>query len=456
MKKALEQYLAQSTEAAPLAVFRVFFGLMMFASIVRFWAMGWIEKLYLEPDFHFSYYGFEWVQPLGIYTYGLFALCGIAALLVALGLWYRYAILLFFLSFTYIELMDKTTYLNHYYFISVLSFVLLFLPAQAYFSVDAWRKPQVAFQKIPRWCIDVLKLLLALVYFYAGLAKLNSDWLLEAQPLATWLPGRYNLPLLGPWLEQTWVHYAFSWGGALYDLAIPFLLLYRPTRKWAFALVVIFHVLTRVLFPIGMFPYIMIVSALVFFSAGFHHRLLSALAGWLHLPKVVFDNGRVLAWAALPRKRLTAGVLAAVLALQLLWPWRYLGYPGELFWHEQGFRFSWRVMLMEKAGYVNFTVVDLQKGERFTVDNRAFLSAFQEKQMSFQPDFILEFAHFLEEHYQQTQQRGDLAVYAQSYVALNGRGSQPFIDPSVDLTQHRRGWHTKNWILPFNDTIYGL
>ena len=79
-------------------------------------------------------------------------------------------------------------------------------------------------------------------------------------------------------MQQEWMHYAFSWSGALYDLAIPFLLLWRRTRFLAFILVVVFHVLTRVLFPIGMFPYIMIVSALIFFDSGVHHKILAVIS----------------------------------------------------------------------------------------------------------------------------------------------------------------------------------
>lgn len=274
MNSKISKYLNSYTEAAPLAVFRLLFGIMMFVSILRFWLNGWIEKLYLLPKFHFSYYGFAWVKPLGNFTYVIFAICGLAALLVAAGFKYRLAIITFFLSFTYIELMDKTTYLNHYYFISVLSFLMIFLPAGNYFSVDAWRNARSRFQKIPRWCVDAIKLMLGIVYFYAGLAKLNSDWLFRAMPLKIWLPSKYDLPFLGDLMQQEWVHYAFSWSGMLYDLFIPFLLLWKRTRILAFAMVVIFHVLTRVLFPIGMFPYIMIVSALIFFSPQFHHRLL--------------------------------------------------------------------------------------------------------------------------------------------------------------------------------------
>ena len=255
-----KKYISKQTNAAPLAVFRVLFGVMMLVSMVRFWYNGWIEKLYLEPSFHFSYYGFEWIKPIGNFTYLLFILCGVAALCIAIGYKYRISIVLFFIAFTYIELMDKTTYLNHYYFVSVVSFILIFLPANARFSVDNIISGK-EYQKIPRWTIDSVKLILGIVYVYAGLSKLNSEWLFRAMPLKIWLPSKYELPLIGnTFMQQEWFHYAMSWSGAIYDLIIPFALLFGRTRKVAFFFVVFFHVFTRILFPIGMFPYIMIVG----------------------------------------------------------------------------------------------------------------------------------------------------------------------------------------------------
>ena len=453
---SLKAYFNSYTEAAPLAVFRILFGLMMLWSIIRFWSYGWIDKLYIQPQFHFSYFGFEWVKPLGIYTYIIFAICGLSAILVAIGYRYRLAIVLFFLSFTYIELMDKTTYLNHYYFISILSFLLLFLPANAYFSLDAKRNPKTAFQSIPKWNIDAIKLLLGIVYFYAGLAKLNSDWLGRAMPLKIWLPSKFDIPLIGNFMGAEWVHYAFSWGGTLYDLSIPFLVLWSRTRTFAFVLVVIFHVLTRVLFPIGMFPYIMIVSALIFFDSGFHKKVLGFLAKILKLDISIFDNGKQKNEKLNVGNQFSQGIIVAFFAMQLLLPWRYTLYPGELFWTEQGYRFSWRVMLMEKAGYAQFKIVDSHTGKWFYVDNTKFLTRFQEKQMAFQPDFILEYAHFLDQYYKKTAQIENPEVYVECHVALNGRRSRPYIDSTIDLSKEKENFKTKSWILPFHDTITGI
>lgn len=432
-------------EAAPLAAFRILFGLMMVVSMIRFWYNGWIEKLYITPSFHFSYYGFDWVKPFGEWTYLLFILCGLAALGVAAGYKYRLSIILFFLSFTYIELMDKTTYLNHYYFISVLSFLMIFLPAGRYFSIDAL-DPIHRRQYIPAWTINAVKLMVGIVYFYAGLAKLHWDWLVNAMPLKIWLPGRYDTPLIGPLLEQKWMAYFFSWSGVIYDLLIPFALLYRKTRPVAFVFVVVFHIMTRILFPIGMFPYIMIVSAMIFFDAGFHKRLLNFLGRPLSWNTASFDNE--IAYDSSPKWRIT--IITALFLIQLLLPFRHLLYPGNLFWTEQGYRFSWRVMLMEKAGIATFKVKNGKTGEQFYVRSNDFLSSFQEKQMATQPDMILEYAHYLRNHFA-SQGHENIEIYVDSYVALNGEGSRPYIDPSVDLCTVKPSLLHKTWILPFED-----
>ena len=455
MAKNLNTYLNKTTDVSPLVIFRIGFGIMMCYGMIRFWLKGWIETIYIQPDFHFSYYGFEWIKPLGSYTYILFIICGLAAIFIALGFKYRIAIIIFFLSFTYIELMDKTTYLNHYYFISMMSFLMIFLPLNASFSIDAYFKKK-SYRLVPNWTIDAIKVMLTIVYLYAGLAKINSDWLLKAMPLKIWLPSKYDLPLLGENLmQQDWFHYAMSWSGMLYDLLIPFLLLYKRTRIFAFILVVFFHVFTRVLFPIGMFPYVMIISTLIFFDSNFHKKIISVLRMTIHRLLKLKNEIVINEVYPLVNRKISLTIVFLFLSVQLLFPFRYLTYPGELFWTEEGYRFSWRVMLIEKTGYTNFKIVDSETNNYFYVDNQDFLTPLQEKQMSFQPDFILEYAHYLGDHFKK-QGHKNIQVFAESYVALNGRLSQPFIDKSIDLYKEKESWKHKNWILPLNDEIKGL
>ena len=212
-------------------------------------------------------------------------------------------------------------------------------------------------------------------------------------PLKIWLQSKYDLPLIGNnLLQMKWVHYAMSWGGMLYDLSIPFLLMIKRTRVIAFLLVIFFHVFTLVLFPIGMFPHIMIFSSMIFFSWKFHKKIIDIICSLIKLnnkPDLIsiefYDSNY---------KKIKLIIVSIFFLLQLF-PFRYQLYPGELFWHEQGYRFSWQVMLIEKIGYTNFKIFDPETSSSFMVDSSEYLTPVQEKQMSFQPDFILEFSHFL-------------------------------------------------------------
>jgi len=449
----IQKYLTRTSKTAPLAVFRVLWGLMLCASIIRFWHYGWIESLYLRPIYFFSYTGFEFVKPIGAYTYYVFVICGVSALLVSIGLFYRMAVTILFLSFTYIELMDKTTYLNHYYFVSLITFLMILLPANARFSVDAhiWKNKKL--NEIPSYCIDAIKLMLGIVYFYAGLAKLNSDWLLRAQPLKIWLSTKSDLPIIGSIVHLEWFHYFMSWSGALYDLTIPFLLLWKKTRGLAFVAVVVFHLATKVLFPIGMFPYIMIVATLIFFSGEFHEKLIAKIQYLFKYSSEAIPSIKTVVSDF--RQKIVVGILAVFFVFQLLFPFRHLAYPGELFWTEEGFRFSWRVMLMEKIGIATFSIVDPATDKKFIVRNGDFLTSFQQKHMATQPDFILQYAHILRDFYKKDGIE-DPEVYVKSYVSLNGRLNRPYIDPDVNLAKVSTSFKHKNWILPFDEKIKGL
>ena len=449
-----------STNLAPLAVFRIIFGLLMLFATLRFWLKGWIYDLYIAPEFHFKYFGFDWVHALpGNWMYAVFALMALAALGIALGFYYRLSAILFFLSFTYVELLDVANYLNHYYFVSLIAFLLIFLPAHRMSSLDV-RLGRTTFQdKGNHWFVNIIRLQLALVYFYAGVAKLNPDWLLQALPLKMWLPAKADMPLLGFLLDYEWVAYAFSWFGALYDLTIPFFLWNRKTRPYAFAAVVIFHILTWLLFPIGVFPWVMIFSTLIFFSDDFHKKILS----WLNPIFTYPSRGK--RHAATPPSRareitppLGAGgpsgarglALALFIAWQLIWPWRFLAYSGNVFWHEQGYRLGWRVMLMEKAGYVTYHITDPETGRTGDIYPGDYLTPNQEKQLATQPDLIVQFAHHLEKIYQEKGMK-DPVITAEAYVTLNGRGSRLFIDPETDLTKVSDSFAPKTWILPYAD-----
>ena len=424
----------------PLAVFRMLFGGIMFISMLRFWLNGWIEEIYLRPSFHFTYFGFDWIQvPEASVLYCIFALVALAFLCIATGLFYRLAAVIAFLGFTYIELLEKASYLNHYYFVSLVCFILIIVPAHHYASLDVRLKRTRSRLKVPAWNLYLLQFQLGLVYFFAGFAKLNPAWLFEAQPLKIWLGSFIDMPVFGWVFALPATAYVFSWFGAIYDLSIPFLLLSKRFRPVAYFFVIVFHGITALLFPIGMFPYIMILSTLVFFSNDWHKKLLQRFFTVQNEPTAVLTKQRP--------QLVKLSLIGVFVLFQLLFPLRFLLYPGNVFWTEEGYRFSWRVMLMEKAGYAIFHVNDTDRNLSWEAKNYEFLTPNQEKMMATQPDMILQYAHHLERHYK-NQGIQDPVITVESYVSLNGANSSLFIDPEIDLTELEDGLKHKTWILP--------
>ncbi len=455
-ESALFRWLAAPADIASLAAFRVLFGLVMAAGMIRFLAKGWVTEIYLRPRFHFPYPGFEWIRPWpDEWMHVHFVLLALLALMIAVGYYYRAATVLFCLGFTYVELLDQTSYLNHYYLVSLFSGLLIFLPAHRAWSVDAWRKPSLQCDAAPACALNLLRFQIGVVYVFAGLAKLNSDWLLRAQPLRIWLAARSDLPLIGSWLQQEWVAYAASWFGATYDLTIVFFLLRHRTRPAAFLAVVVFHVATWLLFNIGMFPWIMIASSTLFFAPDWPRRFLATcatIAGrltprgrWSHRLDALARPAACPKVVALRRPRLAAALLVAYAVIQVLLPLRpYLYNSEHPAWTYRGFNWAWQVMIAEKTGYVEFHARDPYTGWSARIRASRYISPRQETLMAQDPFLIREFASHIA---QDLRARGHahVEVFADAFAALNGHLSQRLIDPNVNLA----GVTSSGWILPW-------
>ena len=61
--------------------------------------------------------------------------------------------------------------------------------------------------------------------------------------------------------------------------------------------------------------------------------------------------------------------------------------------------------------------------------------------MSFQPDMIVQFAHYLAE-----QSEEPVAVRAEVFVSWNGRSHQLLLDPTQDLNQISANLQHRKWI----------
>jgi hypothetical protein len=280
------------------------------------------------------------------------------------------------------------------------------------------------------------------VYTFAGLAKAHSDWLFHAEPLRIWRLSRADTPLIGPIVALDWAAPVMSWAGFLFDTSVPWLLMVRRVRPFAYLMLIGFHATVGLLFPIGMFPVIMVLSALVFFSPSWPRKLLARLPAGLKA-RFAATPARSPVPAPIP----ASGRYRLWFALGAAFPLRFLAYGGSVRWHEQGMRFSWRVMVREKNGSITFVVRAPRAGRTFYVAPHQYLTRLQEREMSSQPDLILQLAHRIRDDYA-AKGFGPVEVRADTWVSLNGRPIHRLIDPNADLSRIEDGFGKADWILP--------
>ena len=408
-------------DIASLAAFRVLYGTLMCAALLRAMTTGWVEEMLIRPTYFFKY-SFAPAMPVwsptGLYLHlSLTALC---AALVALGLFYRPAIIGFLVGFTSLQLMDLTNYLNHYYLVVLLGLLLAVLPAHRAFSLDARRNPSHRREAIPAWMLWLLRFQLALVYIFAALAKLTPDWLLHAQPLTIWLSSRGETPLIGSLITHPIAPLIMSWAGFLFDATIVIWLSWRPTRALAYATVIAFHTATSLLFNIGLFPLIMVAATPLFFDPSWPRRLLRRPMPSLPTAPIT------------PLPRPLRWLIAAWCAFHLAFPLRHYALADNVLWDEIGMRWSWKVLVRAKDGAVTFHVRDPRDDRRFIVSPSHYLQPRQESEMAGQPDLIWQLARHIAGDFHD---RGHPAVEvrAEAWVSLNGRPAALLLDPTVDL-----------------------
>ena len=443
LKRDIQHLLFSSVDIASLVYFRIVFGSIMLWEVWRYFEHNWIARYWIKPRLHFTYPGFDWVQPWpgqGMYIH--FIGLGILATCILLGLCYRISAVLFCLGFTYIFLLEKARYLNHFYLICLISFLLIFIPSHRLLSLDAWRYPRIQRHTVPAWMLWLLRFQLAIPYFYGGLAKINSDWL-QGEPMRMWMAARTDFPIIGSLFTEEWMIYLLSYGGLVLDLLVVPCLIWRKTRPFAFAAAVIFHLMNARLFSIGIFPWFMIGATAMFFPPDWPRRLL-----WLH--RSTEHNLTQPSRRSRPSYRsLTLSLLGTYCALQLLLPFRHYLYPGNVSWTEEGHRFAWHMKLRSKKAKARFTVTRPPNHSVLLIEPKEFMPRWQARKMATRPDMILQFSHFLARTFGQDKPES-IEVRADVMASLNGRQYQRLIDPNIDLSKQPRTLSSNQWILPLD------
>ena len=435
----MNNFLFKHIDNSALIVFRIIFGLLCFLESVGAIFTGWVKRTLIDPEFTFSFIGFEWLQPLpGNWMYAYYLIMGIFGFLIMIGYKYRFSTIMFALMWTATYLMQKASYNNHYYLLVLLSCIMVLLPANRYLSFDVKQNPSLKSNSMPQWCSYILILQMFIVYTYGSIAKLYPDWL-DTTVIELMMKKKQDYFLIGEFLQNKTIHYFLAYGGILFDGLIIPLLLFKPTRRFAFFASIFFHLFNSFVFQVGVFPYLSLAFTLFFFESETIQKIFLKKKSFYNDNSVIIPNYR---------KPLLL-VLSLYFIIQLALPLRHWLIKDDVLWTEEGHRLSWRMMLRSKGGTINFKVIDKNTNQVIPINLSNYLSKKQRRIVATKPDFIWQFSQHLKNQYAKNGQ--EISVYSDCFVSINGKPSKRLIDHKTDLANVEwNAFKHSNWILQSN------
>lgn len=466
----LYSFLFQLIDSSIVSFFRIIFGCFMVYQMIYYYEVDYTFQFMKGPEVLFPYYGLSFLKPLSIGAlkaihFGMFA----SAILITLGFLYRYAMMFFFLGFSYFTFIDKTLYNNHLYLIALIAFVMIFIEADKKYSLRAKFSKKQLVKVVPAWNQYILIFLISLPYFFGGIAKLSSNWL--DTNLTSVIIKQSNGSFLYQLLPETILNNLITYGGVLFDLSIVFILLNKRTRKVGLLLVVIFSLINgTILFSdIGIFPFFMICSTILFLNSDkvgafldvflvkkatekkfknkqerkefmAKQRLVNQANNTIENKKEGWNNFR----------RATAFYILVFVIFHLLFPFRYMFLTTNPEWTGIASRFSWR-MKMQTRNVTEFdmSLTDTKTSNTYHLDGKSYVTKNQYIHMLEDPFTFIHLSKYISEKLERESGIVNPSIKAKIKVEFNGLPNQYMISPNVDLTKLSESpFEDASWIPP--------
>ncbi|XP_064897200.1 vitamin K-dependent gamma-carboxylase isoform X1 [Columba livia] len=449
--------LHRPTDPAGLGAFRAAFGLLMALDVPQERGLAQLDRRFLDGLEVCRFPLLPFLQPLPLdWMYLLYAVMFLGALGIMAGCWYRLSCVAFLGPYWYVLLLDKSSWNNHSYLYGLLGTQLALLGADRYGSVDGLFRPQKRNAHVPLWNYALLRAQIFIVYFIAGLKKLDADWVggYSMNSLARhWLFAPFRLVLSEALTSRLVVH----GGGLALDLSAGFLLFFDASRPLGLLLTTYFHTMNSQLFSIGMFPYTMLLSSSLFCRPCWPRRLLQrcppCLRGGLpssrppqRSPDCCYSPRGGPGGALRPRQHLAAAFTVLYVLEQLFLPYSHFVTPGYNNWTNGLYGYSWDMMVHSRSHqHVKITYRDGVTGERGYLKPGVFT---QTRRWKDHADMLKQYATCLSHllpRYNVSQPR----IYFDIWVSINERFQQRLVDPRVDVVRAPWSpWVPTPWVLP--------
>lgn len=432
-------------------IFRILFGLVLIIQFYSFWKVDYIDIGILQPKVLFKFDYTPFIKPFseGVMKF-ILLLTLVAPVFIMINKFFRTAIVIYFFSFSYILLLEESYFNNHFYFILILTFLFMFYYPQKRINGNDKEKT------IPYWLLFLFQLMVFIVYFYGGIAKLNTDWLLHQQPVRELLSINSKGSPFPGLTNSAFAVYYITYGGIVFDLLIGFFLFSRRTFKVAAIFTILFHLTNTWIFnfgeggDIGIFPFLMIAANVLFADTEWLKKMSSKFSSAKPGVKKIKQQNVQQKVSIIYKKKIIYPFLIIFILVQLLLPFRHLLVPGSVDWTGQQQWFAWRMKIhVKKVKTVKFILRRFEGDQPIEVPLGQTINTMQINMMAQHADMVYKFVQYLKKDLKKRLNIDNAIINAEIKVSFNGRPEQYFIDPQENLFNMTYKPYGKNdWILP--------
>lgn len=467
-------FMTSPTDPSNLAVLRILFGFLMILDIPQERSMLFIAHQFGSDSCHFPLFSF--IQPLSVdWMHVVYLVMFLGACGICLGFMFRLSCLSFMVTYWYIFLLEKCRWNNHSYLYGLMSVMLILSDANHYWSLDGYLNPELRNSHVPKWNYVLLRFQVFLVYFYAGLKKLDLDWMRGYSMTGLsrqWVFDPFRIFLDDQIIDLFLVHI----GGLLFDLSEGFLLVFEKTRPIGIFLGAMFHGMNSQMFHIGMFPYTMLATLPLFCAYNWPKKLFSYLPNTLAKilpsqdvpqtsPHCIYPSSNkaddrlqdkkgaslTIQMPSTKHKALVCIVLV-YMGVQIFLPYSHFVTKGYNAWTQGLYGYSWDMMVHSwSTQHVRIKVVDQISGEVTYLRPTAWMKEKRQSRWNSHPDMIKQYVACIAEKLKTFDELNitEPAIYLDVWRSMNRRFQQRMVDPNVDIIKAPWSpWEQTVWIQP--------
>ena len=259
--KAYEDWWYQAISGKAVSIFRIGFGIFLMADASFF--IFFLNSYFPLQKIYFKFPAFAWWPHFNPEINFLILLSlGFSGLLISIGFKTRVAAAWAALSLLHLLLMEASVYLNHLVLSFFICVALIFVPSDRRYTFKNSASLR-GDDSIFRYQHFTLIILFWMSYTYSAIEKAKPEWF-NGDIIAANMGLARKTNMIANLLYRPEFLKIEAWGSFLLELLAPLGLVYRRTRNFTIAALILFHLINHLTMNIGLFSFLMFASMVLY------------------------------------------------------------------------------------------------------------------------------------------------------------------------------------------------